>query len=121
MSVGTRVGGKVHVFSLFKEEVIVPMFDLHFRKIQVQGFWLSQASATCIGHTTSKQKSMHCTTSVTVPKFSGETYSTGCSSSCMAVAFKMLISLHDKCRAAVTDDRSVISFFVCAVAGGPTQ
>lgn len=44
VSVGTRVGGKVHVFSLFKEEVIVPMFDLHFRKIQVQGFWLSQAS-----------------------------------------------------------------------------
>ncbi|DBA91917.1 TPA: hypothetical protein ACH3X2_003820 [Trebouxia sp. C0005] len=30
----TRQGGKVHVFSLFKEEVIVPMFDLHFRQIQ---------------------------------------------------------------------------------------
>ena len=43
---GTRQGGKVHVFSLFKEEVIVPMFDLHFRQIQVQGFWLTQASSS---------------------------------------------------------------------------
>ena len=37
-----RQHGKVHVYSLFKEEVIVPMFDLHFRNVQVQGFWLTQ-------------------------------------------------------------------------------
>ena len=48
---GTRKGGKVHVFSLFKEEVIVPMFDLHFRQIQVQGFWLTQVSSHGDTHT----------------------------------------------------------------------
>jgi len=37
-----RQHGKVHVYSLFKEEVIVPMFDLHFRNVQIQGFWLTQ-------------------------------------------------------------------------------
>ena len=42
----TRQGGKVHVFSLFKEEVIVLMFDLHFRQIQIQGIWLTQASSS---------------------------------------------------------------------------
>ncbi len=42
---GTCQGGKVHVFTLFKEEVIVPMYDLHFRQIQIQGFWLTQASS----------------------------------------------------------------------------
>jgi len=56
-----QLGGKVHIFSLFKEEVIVPMFDLHFRQIQVQGFWLTQASSsphhTAIFHKESSEQS----------------------------------------------------------------
>ena len=42
VNAGVRQHGKVHVYSLFKEEVIVPMFDLHFRNVQIQGFWLTQ-------------------------------------------------------------------------------
>ena len=48
------------MFSLFKEEVIVPMFDLHFRKIQVQGFWLTQVPPRT-KYKSRNQNSMHCT------------------------------------------------------------
>ncbi len=38
---GVRDGGTVYIYSMFNEEVIVPMFDLHFRAIHVRGFWVS--------------------------------------------------------------------------------
>lgn len=38
---GVRDSGTVYIYSMFNEEVIVPMFDLHFRAIHVRGFWVS--------------------------------------------------------------------------------
>ncbi len=36
-----RDGGTVYIYSLFNDEVIVPMFNLHFRALHVRGFWVS--------------------------------------------------------------------------------
>ena len=38
---GVRHGGTVYIYSMFGDEVIVPMYDLHFRSLHVRGFWVS--------------------------------------------------------------------------------
>eukprot|EP00891_Asterochloris_glomerata_P007394 jgi/Astpho2/7394/Aster-x0316 len=37
-----RDGGTLYIYSLFLDNVVVPMQDLHFRRINVRGFWLKQ-------------------------------------------------------------------------------
>ena len=39
---GVRHGGTVYIYSMFGDEVIVPMYDLHFRALHVRGFWVSE-------------------------------------------------------------------------------
>jgi len=39
---GVRRGGTHYVYSLFGEEVVVPMVDLHFRALHVRGWWVSE-------------------------------------------------------------------------------
>ena len=39
---GVRHGGTVYIYSMFGDEVVVPMFDLHFRSLHVRGFWVSE-------------------------------------------------------------------------------
>ncbi|BDA41741.1 Enoyl-[acyl-carrier-protein] reductase, mitochondrialial [Coccomyxa sp. Obi] len=36
-----RNSGFVYIYSMYGDEVIVPMYDLHFRDITVRGFWLN--------------------------------------------------------------------------------
>ncbi|CAL8460825.1 g356 [Coccomyxa elongata] len=36
-----RNSGLVYIYSMYGDEVIVPMYDLHFRDITVRGFWLN--------------------------------------------------------------------------------
>jgi hypothetical protein len=43
---GVRRGGTHYVYSLFGEEVVVPMFDLHFRALHVRGWWVSEWLST---------------------------------------------------------------------------
>lgn len=43
---GVRHGGTVYIYSMFGDEVIVPMFDLHFRSLHVRGFWVSEWLST---------------------------------------------------------------------------
>ena len=39
---GVRHGGTVYIYSMFGDEVVVPMYDLHFRSLHVRGFWVSE-------------------------------------------------------------------------------
>ena len=32
----------MYIYSLFQDDVIVPMSDLHFRALHVRGFWVSE-------------------------------------------------------------------------------
>ena len=41
-----RHGGTVYIYSMFGDEVIVPMYDLHFRSLHVRGFWVSHWLST---------------------------------------------------------------------------
>lgn len=43
---GVRHGGTVYIYSMFGDEVIVPMYDLHFRSLRVRGFWVSEWLST---------------------------------------------------------------------------
>ena len=42
-----RHGGTVYIYSMFGDEVIVPMYDLHFRSLHVRGFCSARPRCRC--------------------------------------------------------------------------